>query len=359
MTTLPSNTEVHDLIQLARESLRIVDELHRAGVPVSATTHNALLNEAVIAIEAVRSTLGPNESLAETFHRLAPWARATTPPVLPGPPREEPPAAKRTRRTKTEMEADAAAKAQPTADLPPLALVEDRTPDQLAADGDGPAVAITNPMPVEAATVIPGAPTAGVPVAVPDSAQPGFDREKAEATLKKTGDEFRAAEARRLEREAQAVAAQVKPAESATTPAPAENGQTPYADRKEKLRLAPLPEDMPLPWKNGEYAGKKFSDCTIRDLEIIMANYVKGVESEPDLDKRAARSIWLERSSAWHRYRFDLLLVNAGAIDLGEIQAEYKEKASSQGPSASMQMHRKRWFERVLEVALARESAGA
>jgi hypothetical protein len=349
-TNLPTDPTVQDLIVLAQQALRVVSDLQRSNVPVSATTYHALLNEAAIAIEAVRSTLGPMESHEDVFARLAPWAPRMATPIATAPAADAAAAPKRTRRTKAEMEADAAA-AEAAKKLPLLALKEDRTPAELAADGDGPPIAVTNPMPVEAATFVTSDPTTGAPITLSEPTQPGFDRDKAEAALKKTGDEFRASEEKRREREAaeataRAVAAQVVPATAAAAPS---------SDWKAKLHIAPLPEDAMLPWKNGEFAGKKLSEVSIKNLEVILANYVKGFESETDPEKRSQRALWLERGAAWHRYRFDLLLLAAGDVDMADLWAEYKAKAEAPGPSPAMQMHRKLWFERIEEIDRVRK----
>jgi hypothetical protein len=368
---------VDDLLQLAKESLRLFSELRRSGVPVSPTTSHALLNEATLAIEAIRTTVSSPEAPSDTLARLAPWAQIVIPatpwPPTPVPSPEAPPS-KRTRRTKAEMDADAKKTAEDP--LPPLALKEDRTPAQLAADGDGPAVAIaiTNPMPVESAQIVSAQQAAAITVAwvspeaaagmqevkdaVQESVQPGFDREKAEAVLKKTGDEFRASEEKRREREALAATrpVPVEAAAAAVSPASTAGPYPPSSPEwKAKLHLAPLPEDAALPFKNGDYANKRLSECSIRDLEIVLYNYVRGFESETDPEKRSQRALWLERGAAWHRYRFDLLLLNAGDADMQELRAEYATKASAPGPSPAMQMHRKLWLERIEEIDKARK----
>jgi hypothetical protein len=354
MTTMATSLQpVDDLILLAKESLRLFSELRRSGVPVSPTTAHALLNEATLAIEAIRTTLTAPEAPSSTLARLAPWAEIVTPVstgVVTLPPQESAPPAKRTRRTKAEMEADAAAEAAAKQAQTEALKTEPqvvKAEPQVAAV----AIAVTNPMPVEAATVVTADPSAGASVSLPESAQPGFDRAKAEAVLKKTGDEFRAGEEARREREAAT-------APSQSSREPAQNG-TPFANWKDKLHLAPQPEDMVLPFKNGDYANRKFSECSIRDLEIVLANYVRGIESEPDHEKRAGKSLWLERGAAWHRYRFDLLLINAGDLDMDELRAEYKQKAEAPAPSASMQLHRKLWLERLEEISRVRKEHGA
>lgn len=380
MATLTSVSlePVQDLLQLAQQALRVVGDLHRSGAPVSPNTYHALLNDAALAIEAIRSKLLPPETLAEGFARLAPWAE---PMVLPAPAAVAPsspaaaPEPKRTRKSKAQTEADVAA----GAGLQPLALKEDRTPAQLAADGDAP-VAVTNPMPVETAQVMTTA-TSGVPVTVsappnlphveeianrePATAPAAYDRTKAEAVLKETGDAFRASEAARREREASATSATpaaasdelvLEPVDEAALDAafPAEPAA---ADWKASLKLTPEPEDVLLPWKQGQYAGKKFSDCSLYDAKVILINYIKSLEGEADPEKRAQRAIWAERAAAWHRHRLDWFLVNSSPDEIERLRVDYRQQLETPTPSVALAQHRKDWCARIDEIAKARKES--
>lgn len=218
------------------------------------------------------------------------------------------------------------AKAAPEPEAPATASPQQPTPEPAQVTPDAPHVVLFGPnVPMEEPAT-PAGPEPPVAPSLPPNVSPDAAR-----VLQETGDAFRAKAAADAEAHAKTQAEAL-----ATTKRPG---------------LAERPEDVELPWKEGVYANKKLSECTVAELEHIVGQFVRGALNERDAERLPGRKLWVERSKAWHAYRLDEYVTQVAAEDRPQLIRHYEAVASM--PTVIQPMHAERalWLARVRELS--------